>query len=90
MRKTLLLLGVLAATITCWAQSDARPEIMVLGTYHMSNPGRDIYNMQADDVLAPKRQQEIAEMMEVLKKFHPTKIAIDNKARRDFSRAIFK
>lgn len=77
MRKIFLFLGVLAASITCWAQSDARPEIMVLGTYHMSNPGRDIYNMQADDVLAPQRQQEIAQMMEVLKKFHPTKIAIE-------------
>ena len=33
--------------------------------------------MQADDVLAPKRQQEIAQLIEVLKKFHPTKIAIE-------------
>lgn len=77
MRKTFLFLGVLAASITSCAQSNARPEIMVLGTYHMSNPGRDIYNMQADDVMAPKRQQEIAELMEALKKFHPTKIAIE-------------
>jgi hypothetical protein len=34
--------------------------------------------MQADDVLAPKRQQEIAQLIEVLKKFHPTKIAIES------------
>jgi hypothetical protein len=43
----------------------------------MSNPGRDVYNMQADDVQSPKRQQEIAQVIEVLKKFHPTKIAIE-------------
>jgi hypothetical protein len=24
-------------------------EVLVLGVYHMSNPGRDIFNMQADD-----------------------------------------
>jgi hypothetical protein len=60
-----------------WAQSDGRPEILVLGTYHMSNPGRDVYNMHADDVQSPKRQQEIAQLIEVLKKFHPTKIAIE-------------
>lgn len=55
----------------------SRPEILVLGTYHMANPGHDIHNMKADDVLAPKRQGEIARVMEVLKKFHPTKVAIE-------------
>jgi hypothetical protein len=77
MRKILLVLGALAISIASWAQSDARPEILVLGTYHMSNPGHDIHNMQADDVLGPKRQQEIAQLTEVLKRFHPTKIAIE-------------
>jgi uncharacterized protein DUF5694 len=77
MRKIVLILGALALSIACWAQSDAHPEILVLGTYHMSNPGHDIHNMQADDVLSPKRQQEIAQLIEVLKRFHPTKIAIE-------------
>ena len=77
MRRILLVLGALAISMASWAQSDARPEILVLGTYHMSNPGHDVYNMQADDVLSPKRQQEIAQLIEVLKKFHPTKIAIE-------------
>jgi hypothetical protein len=60
-----------------WAQSGNRPEILVLGTYHMANPGRDVYNMQADDVRSPKRQAEITELLAVLKKFHPTKIAVE-------------
>ena len=55
-----------------------RAEVLVLGTYHMANPGHDIFNMQADDVLAPKRQAEIAQLIEVLKKFNPTKIAIES------------
>lgn len=55
-----------------------RAEILVLGTYHMANPGRDIFNMAADDVLAPKRQAEIAELLEVLKRFKPTKIAVES------------
>ncbi len=54
-----------------------RAEVLVLGTYHMANPGHDIFNMKADDVLAPKRQAEIAQVMEVLKRFHPTKIAVE-------------
>jgi len=77
MRNVLLLLGALGISLASWAQSDSRPEILVLGTYHMGNPGRDIHNMEADDVLAPKRQQEIAQLVEVLKKFRPTKIAIE-------------
>ncbi len=77
MRRNFLFLAVLAVASMSWAQSDARPEILVLGTYHMANPGHDLYNMQADDVQSPKRQEEIAQLIEVLKKFHPTKIAIE-------------
>lgn len=77
MRKIFLFLGLLAIPRASWPQSNARPEILVLGTYHMANPGHDVHNMQADDVLLPKRQQEIAQLIEVLKRFHPTKIAIE-------------
>jgi len=54
-----------------------RAEVLVLGVYHMANPGHDIFNTQADDVLAPKRQAEMAQLTEVLKRFHPTKIAVE-------------
>jgi hypothetical protein len=77
MRRIFLFLGLLAIPRASWPQSDARPEILVLGTYHMSNPGHDVHNMHADDVLSPKRQQEIAQLIEVLKRFHPTRIAIE-------------
>ena len=60
--------------------SHAHAEVLVLGTYHMANPGHDIFNMKADDVLASKRQAEMAELIEVLKKFHPTKIAVESDA----------
>lgn len=55
----------------------ARAEVLVLGVYHMANPGRDIFNTRADDVLAPKRQAEIAQVIAVLEKFRPTKIAVE-------------
>ena len=51
--------------------------LMVLGTYHMSNPGQDLVNMQADSVSSPRRQKEIAELLERLAKFRPTKIAVE-------------
>lgn len=54
-----------------------KPHIMILGTYHMGNPGLDLANVKADDVLAPKRQAEIADVIQVLKKFRPTKIVVE-------------
>ena len=55
---------------------------MVLGTAHLSNPGMDGINLKMDDVLAPKRQREIQQLIEQLKAFSPTKIAMEV----DFSR----
>jgi hypothetical protein len=43
----------------------------------MANPGKDMFNLQVDDVRAPKRQAEIAEFVGSIKAFHPTKIAIE-------------
>src|SRR5262245_39596019 len=89
MAKRSLFLLVFAVTIiesaiAAWPrQSPAeqvaapRAEVLVLGVYHMSNPGHDVFNMKADDVLAPQRQQEISQLIEVLKAFHPTKVAIE-------------
>src|SRR6185295_4897320 len=69
----------LASAVAAVAQqaTTGKAEVLVLGVYHMSNPGHDVFNMKADDVLAPKRQAEIAQLIEVLKRFQPTRIAIE-------------
>jgi hypothetical protein len=72
-----LLVVLTALPLTSAAQIKPPPEILIIGSYHMANRGHDIYNMHADDVLLAKRQQEITQVIEVLKKFHPTKIAIE-------------
>jgi Family of unknown function (DUF5694) len=81
MRNKVLLFGLLivsvALPVTLAGQMEPRPEILIVGTYHMANRGHDVYNVQADDVLSPKRQQEMAQVIEALKRFHPTKIAIE-------------
>ena len=43
----------------------------------MANPNRDVSNTKADNVLSPKRQKEIADFLALLKKFRPTKIAVE-------------
>jgi hypothetical protein len=59
------------------ATIDARPDVLVLGVWHMANPGGHVVNVEADDVLSPRRQSEIAEVMTVLGRFQPTKIAVE-------------
>ncbi len=54
-----------------------KPVLMVLGSPHLDNPGRDYVNLRVDDVLVPKRQQEIAEIVARLARFRPTKIALE-------------
>ncbi len=54
-----------------------KPVVMILGTYHMGNPGLDLNNIKADDVRAPKRQKEIADFIALVKKFKPTRIAVE-------------
>ena len=59
-----------------------KPTIMILGSGHLANPGMDGFNYKMDDVLAPKRQREIKQLVKQLKAFNPTKIALEV----DFSR----
>ncbi|MEW6732994.1 MAG: DUF5694 domain-containing protein, partial [Acidobacteriota bacterium] len=56
---------------------EKKPSLLILGSYHMDNPGADLVNMQTDDVLNPQRQREIGELMKRLKRFRPTKIAVE-------------
>jgi hypothetical protein len=72
MKKLLFLL--LAAVSTA---GFAQTKVLVLGTYHMGNPGLDEFNMSADDVLAPKRQKELEDFANLLATFKPTKICLE-------------
>ena len=54
-----------------------KPTIMILGSTHLANDGLDAFNTKMDDVRAPKRQREIEQLVEQLKAFKPTKIALE-------------
>lgn len=83
-RAAVLAFLTIAAAAPAHAQT-ARPraQVMVLGTYHMGNPGQDYANAVADDVLTPRRQAEIAAVVQALAEFRPTRIAIEAEPRRD-------
>ncbi|MBN2241451.1 MAG: hypothetical protein JW793_02080, partial [Acidobacteria bacterium] len=55
-------------------------EIMILGTYHFDNPGRDLHNLKADDVLTPQRQHELDALAAALSEFRPTRIMVERVA----------
>ncbi len=55
----------------------AKPIVMILGTYHMANPGVNTFDIEADDVTNSKRQRELRQLIEKLARFNPTKIAVE-------------
>jgi hypothetical protein len=75
MKKLFTYVIILLIPITIHAQQKAK--VLVLGAYHMGNPGLDAFNMKADDVMVPKRQKEIEEFVALLAAFKPTKICLE-------------
>jgi hypothetical protein len=52
-------------------------QVLILGTYHFDNPGRDLHNMKAEDVRTPEKQAELADLAARLARFNPDKIAVE-------------
>ena len=57
--------------------ADAPIPVMVLGTYHMGNPGRDLHNARIDPVTTPAKQRELADLARRLARFRPTVVAVE-------------
>lgn len=55
-------------------------EVVLLGTYHMDNPGLDKVNVEVDDVLDGGRQQEISTFVSHLEHVDPDCIAVERPA----------
>ena len=54
-----------------------KPTFVLLGTYHMGKEGNNVFKSNVDDVTSPERQKQIAKLIEKLKRYKPTKIAIE-------------
>lgn len=50
-------------------------QIVVVGTFHFSNPGKDIGHVQADNVFKPQRQLEY-ESLALLKKNYSSVVTL--------------
>lgn len=74
------MLGLALACAIPAAFADTSPapvEVMILGSFHMDNPGHDVYNLKVDDMLAPRRQTEIEALTKALARFKPDRIALE-------------
>lgn len=82
MRSRLLTL-VLVAFVCCPAANTAaqseppRAEFLFIGSYHMGNPGRDVHNTRADDVLDAKRQAQIVDVARLIERYRPTQVMVE-------------
>ncbi len=75
-----LALGLSATAAPSFAAAPKAPvetQVMVLGVYHLGNPGQDLNNVRADDPTTPRRQAELQRIADALKRFRPTKIMVE-------------
>lgn len=57
--------------------ADGQVRVLLLGTYHMDNPGLDEVNVAADDVLADRRQAELRDLVDRLADWSPDRVAVE-------------
>jgi hypothetical protein len=76
MRRSWILLSLLAAT-PLLAHADDKPKLLFLGSTHLANHDKDLANTHVEDVLVPKRQAEIEQLVDQLAAFKPTHIALE-------------
>ena len=73
--------AVVLSAMPAGAATIAPVQVMVLGTYHMGNPGLDVNNLKADDPTSARRQRELASLATALARFEPTKILVEAEAK---------
>lgn len=56
--------------------------VMIVGSFHMANPGHDLHNSTVEDVLQPAPQRELARINESLLAFRPSKVMAEWSAER--------
>ena len=73
----LLLMPPLWAQTGLKSSSASKPQIMVLAVFHLVST-KNMFTQKQGDTLTPKRQREIEQVVERLRAFHPTKIAVEH------------
>ena len=75
--SVILLAAAGCAATHASADEAAAVQVMVLGSFHMGNPGQDVANAEIESMLTEKRQTEIASAVEAIAAFKPTVVAVE-------------
>ncbi len=60
------------------AEAGSRPEVLLLGTFHIANPGLDAHKSRYTfDIFSEEGQRQLNELLSRLESFKPTKILIE-------------
>jgi hypothetical protein len=79
--RSIFAAALIVAGISHGAIAAEPVQVMILGTFHMDNPGHDLHNMKVDDVLTEKRQAELADVSTHLLRFKPTAVMLEAQRR---------
>ena len=78
MNAILMLFAALLAVLPAETRArDEKAQVMIVGVYHFESPNLDYVKSEKVDHLAEAKQKEIAEVLERLAKFKPTKIVLE-------------
>ena len=76
------------------ALAQPKTQIVLLGVYHLNNPGQDVAKVKVDDVLGAKRQAEIRRVVDALNAYAPeqifTEYSTDQQARLDSLYQVYR
>jgi uncharacterized protein YjgD (DUF1641 family) len=68
---------LLFACVAAAQEEQNKARVMILGVYHFHNPNADMIKTDYPDHLSEKKQREIAEVLDLLAEFKPTKILVE-------------
>ena len=74
MKKGLIVLSFCLLALGSVAQ---KTEVLLIGTFHFSNPGLDLSKLNSMDILSPERQAEIGKVVSLISKFNPSKFFVE-------------
>ncbi|QTD38069.1 serine hydrolase [Polaribacter batillariae] len=64
-------------------EAKSKPEIAIIGNYHMGNQGNNVFKDSYDDILSHERERELKVLINNLKEFKPTKIMVEVDVKHD-------
>nr|WP_294785114.1 DUF5694 domain-containing protein [uncultured Flavobacterium sp.] len=75
MQKIILLLVFITFNMT--SAQTKKKQVLLVGTFHYANPGLDVAQFKAFDIISEKSQKELESMSDKIKKFGPDKIFVE-------------